>query len=524
MTGRKRASLTLLLLASAAAHALVLYDHPFEDAYISFRYVRNLLAGHGLVYNPGERVEGFTSFGWVMLLAGVAKLGLDVPAAARALSLGFGIGLVALTGWIASAVQPGSRPWWLASAGLVAAHGTFAYYAATGMETTLFAFLVLAAVVVATTPGRARALWAGAVFVLSALVRPEGAGYAALAAAVLLASRETRRDGKILAGTFALGFLPYFAWRWQHFGWPLPNTYYAKASPSRALFVDGLEHLEEFLTLGAFALAVVGALLVLATRGRARFRRLAGAMIAGAMVNVVLVGGDSFAFFRFLLPAIPFGAIATVEGARILGMRLGANGAKGRVLGAVLWAALATWLVASAFVPRRSLTGDHGISQRRRVLGVAAINADYFVVGRWLRDHFEPGTTIAVNAAGIVPYESELAAIDMLGLNDVHIAHQPIPLGERGAAGHEKHDADYVLDRRPDVIVVGLPVLASNKLGRDTLLPWFRRWFPFLPGDRELFTRPRFAAEYDAVSVAVDARGYFTFFLRKGAARPKRRR
>lgn len=524
MTGPKRALIVLCLLAAAAAHALVLYDHPFEDAYISFRYVEHLLAGHGLVYNPGERVEGFTSFGWVMLLSAVAKLGLDLPAAARALSLAFGLGLVATTGWIASAVQPGSRPWWLASAAIVAAHGTFAYYSATGMETSLFALLVLAAVVVATTPGRARALSAGALFVLSALVRPEGVGYAALAAAVLLASRETRRDGKILASTFVIGFVPYFAWRWHHFDWPLPNTYYAKASPSGALLLDGLEHLEEFLTLGAFSLGVLGALLVLAARWRARFWRLAAAMIAGSMINVVLVGGDSFAFFRFLLPAIPFGAIATVEGARILGMRLGANGAKGRALGVVLCAALVVWLVASAFVPRKSLSGDHGISQRRRVLGVAAINADYFVVGRWLGEHFPPETLVAVNAAGIVPYESGLRTLDMLGLNDVHIAHRPIALGERGAAGHEKHDADYVLDRRPDLIVPGLPVLAPAKLGKDTLVPWFRRWFAYLPGDRELFKRTRFASEYDAVSVAVGSQGYFTFFLRKGSPPPKRRR
>ena len=44
----------------------------FDDAFISFRYARNLLDGHGLVWNPGERVEGYTNFLWTILLAGAA--------------------------------------------------------------------------------------------------------------------------------------------------------------------------------------------------------------------------------------------------------------------------------------------------------------------------------------------------------------------------------------------------------------------------------------------------------------------
>ncbi|MCY3959730.1 MAG: hypothetical protein OXG65_15775, partial [Chloroflexi bacterium] len=39
-----------------------------DDAFISFRYVRNLLEGHGLVFNPGEYVEGYTNFLWVLEL------------------------------------------------------------------------------------------------------------------------------------------------------------------------------------------------------------------------------------------------------------------------------------------------------------------------------------------------------------------------------------------------------------------------------------------------------------------------
>jgi arabinofuranosyltransferase len=38
-----------------------------DDAYISYRYARNLFRGEGLVFNPGERTEGYSNFSYVLL-------------------------------------------------------------------------------------------------------------------------------------------------------------------------------------------------------------------------------------------------------------------------------------------------------------------------------------------------------------------------------------------------------------------------------------------------------------------------
>ena len=48
-----------------------------DDAYISYLYVANFLNGDGLVYNIGERIEGFTNFGWVIYLILWGALGLN---------------------------------------------------------------------------------------------------------------------------------------------------------------------------------------------------------------------------------------------------------------------------------------------------------------------------------------------------------------------------------------------------------------------------------------------------------------
>ena len=80
-----------------------LYLLPFEDAYISFRYAENLANGHGFVFNPGgPPVEGFTSFGWVVLLALAHVLGGVVPDAAVVLSVCCGLGLLGVTAVVAA--------------------------------------------------------------------------------------------------------------------------------------------------------------------------------------------------------------------------------------------------------------------------------------------------------------------------------------------------------------------------------------------------------------------------------------
>ena len=76
-----RHPLALLLFAFSIYAALFIYQGSydvggkryfllFDDAMVSMRYGRNLVEGHGLVWNPhGERVEGFTNPAWTLMMA-----------------------------------------------------------------------------------------------------------------------------------------------------------------------------------------------------------------------------------------------------------------------------------------------------------------------------------------------------------------------------------------------------------------------------------------------------------------------
>lgn len=512
-TQRVRPALLLVLVVAVAVAHAAFYDYPFEDAFITYRYAEHLCRGAGLVYNPGEVVEGFTSFGWTIVLAVVSGAGLPIVAVSRALSLACGLGVLGMTWTLARRWSGRSGVWSVAPVLLVAAHGTWAYYATTGMETMLFVLLVLVGASRATDAGsRPRA---GALFGLAlggaALVRPEGAGYFAAIAAALLVDRQDRRILREAVVAFGAVFVPYFAWRWHHFGWLLPNTYYAKASFSASIALRGAQQLECFTTMHLFWLLPPALAFLVRRDGWTRGWRIAAALVTAAAVNMVLVGGDAFAFYRFLLPAIPAGAILLTGAAASLAEGRTASARQALGVAVVLLAALT---FVAELRPIASLTTHRGKSWRQYVTEVAAIDDGYFVVGRWLRATFPPEATLATNAAGIVPYVSGLRTIDMLGLNDTHIAHAPIVLGH-GPPGHEKHDGRYVLSRRPDVVLIGLPVLQEEAVGSAGIEAAVARWFPFFPGDEELVNAPGFREAYVPISTRVDDGRWLLAFVRK---------
>ena len=146
----------LVLLGWLASVAWFITD----DAFISFRYARNLLEGHGLVFNPGEYVEGYTNFLWVLELAAIwGLLGIRPEDAAQWLSVIYTAGtIVVMLWWVAR--MPALRHRWLVAwmaLGLVCSSATFAVWTSGGgLETRQFTFFALAAVVCLSVFGQSR--------------------------------------------------------------------------------------------------------------------------------------------------------------------------------------------------------------------------------------------------------------------------------------------------------------------------------------------------------------------------------
>ena len=115
-----------------------------DDALITLRYAQNFLSGHGLSFNPGEIVEGFTNLGHLVLVIGLGSLGLDLVTASRLVGL---LGALAAVVWGPAAMLPLRREH--ATERAIArlflmANFFFVYLAVTGMETGLYVGLICA--------------------------------------------------------------------------------------------------------------------------------------------------------------------------------------------------------------------------------------------------------------------------------------------------------------------------------------------------------------------------------------------
>ena len=172
----------LLLIAGFVFHAYQL-QYTQDDAYISLRYAKHLVAGEGLVFNPGERTEGYSNFTWTMLLALFLKLGAPPIETSRWLGVFFGAAAIFVAARFARALEGRVGPATLGTAALVAGNSAYALWSTGGLETALFGLLVTWGLERGFAPGvsdRGR-MAAPVLLCLAALTRPDGpllfAGY-----------------------------------------------------------------------------------------------------------------------------------------------------------------------------------------------------------------------------------------------------------------------------------------------------------------------------------------------------------
>src|SRR5262249_21657932 len=166
-----------MALAAVMADALRYRGYLIDDTFISLRYARNWLAGNGLVFNAGERVEGYTNFLFVVLAAAALRLGLDPIRATKAVSLAAAALTIACTAPIERRGPAlWTRPRFLTAAVLLLLPlQAVAYWAIASFETMLFTALVTAAVACLMREAAARhGHWSAVLFALAALTRPEG--------------------------------------------------------------------------------------------------------------------------------------------------------------------------------------------------------------------------------------------------------------------------------------------------------------------------------------------------------------
>lgn len=422
---------------------LGVWSYTVDDAFISLRYSWNLAHGAGLVFNPGERVEGYSNPTWVLLLAPFVGLGLDGLVVGKVIGLACHVATAAGVAWgslrAGERVARGTDGVWARSAVAAAAGLLVAWsvplvnWALLALETPLYTALLTFSFVALLHPHRRAPFVAAGLAGLAGISRPEAPLQAAMLGLglVVLTARTFGVRAAWTAGArpAVLVVTPVLLWalfRWTYYHDLVPNTWYHKGGV--ADWAEVAQYLSPLLANESVLFAAGGCGLALLW---AFDRRLAAALtlvLVGHVLFVCRVGGDWMPNQRFAAPGLPFVGLAA--GAGLSAAAAAAPSWIGRG-GFVLAAIGLAGLHGAQALPDRMVHGDGNggveITPRtdRDVPGVAlrrSFSGSNNVVAIWVLERARDGQALAYSEVGLVTFLSELRVIDLVGLTDRFMA------------------------------------------------------------------------------------------------------
>lgn len=516
------AALWALGAAGIATRLWLIFGWRFleEDALITLRYARNLWRGDGLVYNPGERVMGFTSPLWTILVSPIVGT-MPVAAARVALTL---LCLVLYMGACAVLLRLARSEFALGTWGTVV---FFAFLSleprlvgesVSGMEMSLF-LLVIATTVLTVERDKPSASFALAS--LSYLVRPEGALLWALVFVYFWALRKKPPLMEAVVPS-ALITIPWLAFSTMYFGSPLARSaasksLWAATDPTlttvlfrpaeldllwrnaTGLYVVKIPALGRAVLVAASAVVYLTAV-VLAFRKKQRNRLLMYSLMA-TLVGFYYFGRAMF-FPWYAVPTIVVFALAVASLAdeaatvvdRFLASRRSAairstkrsdGGARPQAKenadsGLVRKGTETDERAADIRSPR-----SRGLAAASGALAIGALVVAFSLrllpwkdvrdyeetvlkpTGTYLRDCTSPDSVIMLEALGYIGFYSERRVLDLAGL----VSPQFRPTKQKFWPGW---GADQVFSHRPDFLVLRKYEVPDNRFFAAMDAPMFR--------------------------------------------------
>ena len=452
-----------------------------DDANIYFVYARNLANGYGFVYNVGgERVEGFTSLLWTLICALAYKFSSHFEFTLLIINiLLVTLGITGAVHYLQHTLRTGEGPqaasilWPILYVLLIFSSARYvAWNTITLMENALWSTLLLLTTLFVIRPHLSpKTIYSQftPLVILLLLTRPESNLWVLLFMAVLFL-RLSWQSNKIYAvrilapsaisAGFALAVLTLF--RLSYFGYPFPNTYYAKVSP---LFTynlrEGASYLATYVISDPIVTLCIIAILVAIVRSLPVFFSIHPPVegsfflpfIAGVgLLSPLLVGGDHFGSFRVYQNIYPIELLALLVFLRqmqgeyfISGMRFKTSSRNAGFLSATLLLGLTLGIFQSTYSLWNSIESEIGIEFRFADYGRRN--------GAYLQDTFSrlpKLPSLGVVTSGGIKYTYSGEVIDLMGLNNTTMAHNQ---GDRvGIKDHAAFDIPTFYQLQPDVV------------------------------------------------------------------------
>lgn len=491
----------------------VLYgDDAWDDAYISFRYSRNLANGDGLVWNPGgEHTQGYTNFLFVVLVAGGMKLGIPPLLTANVLNMAGLLGIILTLGTLSRALLSAHRRAWILPPLALLFLPAIALNMTTRMETVFWSGLLLIAILAAERAvhtGQTACIYSSLFLLfLATFTRPETVIIAALVGLYLLFNMPGRGRIHILisGGIVGIAGLAYLYWANGYFGDFLPNPYYLKVNQPGTL--PGLNYVIEvpryFAALPMTYPGLVGLLMI----PRRHWAALLPYASVFAIAIFYLFASPLMGYgFRFVFPVVILIDFLLATGLVTLILQMHGILLKHSALhrrSILRVAALVTLAVMLAFLVLHFWIGSYFIWYETHLEERPQAFTSQGKIGLLLRDiDGIEDMTVAFNDAGKIAYYSNSKFLDLVGLNENTIARVG---NQRGADWVIR----YVLDQQPDLI--GFFVYADGKVHRHDHGALASNYYA-------LYTHPEFMDFYTYAG-GFDSHwtGYAQFFVRSGS-------
>lgn len=503
-------------------------SHIQDDAYITFRYVKNFIEGNGLVFNIGERVEGYTNFSWALLMSALAKLNFDIINISQNISGFFGVLAVIATFYVSglivlprdssqkkiSNIENYDKYFNLIPIILIVFTEAFVYWAVSGMESSLFVFFVLLSFFfyLKEKDNEKINYKLGIVLALASLTRPEGPYIFAIIYAhkiffIFLNNfrqglnftfkKIFTRNNLIEISIFIVPFVLHMLFRLLYYGHLFPNTFYAKTNFTLTSFETGLKYFEavrkDYLLYGILLIAPVFLFKLKSIRFEVSFLYFFTIVYS---VYIILVGGDVLALHRFWLPVLPVIYILFAKFINQL-YKIIISKKPGISPSGIMLFLLVLSIVIGYYQYDKNKENVDRIKQLEIGL-VQGMEQKAYVINSLQRMQGRR-LTVAVSTIGALAYFTDANVIDLLGLTDETIAHHPKFIPEISndplvSWKERKYNADYIIQRKPDYILFSTgfkpsafaerALFATKEFFRDYFLqyvvpPGMRSYFPF---------------------------------------------
>lgn len=447
----------LLLALALIAHLIFVFQFNFtqDDAFITFRFAANYLDGHGLVYNIGERVEGYTNFLWTILMILGGRLGLNYITFSQILGALFGLGTIVLLFFIGrTALSELSRSRRTIISGLaclvLGLVYSFAYWTVAGLETAAFAFMVTASLYAYMR----RSLMTIPALVVATLLRPEGGlVFVFILLYEIISNKSLTRYALLIFLIYAVFLVPHAVFKLSYYGSLFPNPFFAKTSFNMEQLTNGLEYTGEFfwhyLAAGVFILPAI-----ILYRRLTRPMKIVMLFLLVYTSYITLIGGDVLKVHRFFVPLFPLFALVAVAGLYEL--------YKKKIIAILAVGVLIAWQL---YVPRQHVmtfhSREHGLAVKMVLLMNNLLSTDH------------SNFSVAASTIGLLGYKLlGHDVIDMLGLTDSTIARHPEPpiAGLETTWKETSYNSAYLLSRQPDYIIFSTGIKPSAPAERALYL------------------------------------------------------